>query len=175
MASKEQRPIAPHATICRPPAATMASITHRFSALAMCLADARCQSGCRSISRPNMDYRSHRRRCWRVLRASQWNFPRFRWLAVGAVRHACRDRALRCSVVCAGLFVLGVAFAWGVASTFKYIGDDIPDFMGAVSGIVGMAFLLPIMFAQSSTGSGSTRVASCCRLAPSRFCECRIS
>ena len=49
------------------------------------------------------------------------------------------------------LLVLGVAFACGMASTFKYIGDDFPDSMGAVSGIVGMAgglggFLLPIMF-----------------------------
>ena len=46
---------------------------------------------------------------------------------------------------------LGVAFACGMASTFKYIADDFPDNMGAVSGIVGMAgglggFLLPIMF-----------------------------
>ncbi len=49
------------------------------------------------------------------------------------------------------LFVLGVCFACGMASTFKYIGDDFPTNMGAVSGIVGMAgglggFLLPIMF-----------------------------
>jgi len=49
------------------------------------------------------------------------------------------------------LFVLGIAFACGMASTFKYIGDDFPDSMGAVSGIVGMigglgGFLLPIMF-----------------------------
>jgi NNP family nitrate/nitrite transporter-like MFS transporter len=49
------------------------------------------------------------------------------------------------------LFILGVAFAFGMASTFKYIGDDFPERMGAVSGIVGMAgglggFLLPIMF-----------------------------
>ncbi|HVV41429.1 MAG TPA: nitrate/nitrite transporter [Nitrobacter sp.] len=49
------------------------------------------------------------------------------------------------------LFALGIAFACGMASTFKYIGDDFPDSMGAVSGIVGMAgglggFLLPIMF-----------------------------
>ena len=49
------------------------------------------------------------------------------------------------------LFVLGIAFACGMASTFKYVGDDFPDRMGAVSGIVGMAgglggFLLPIMF-----------------------------
>ena len=49
------------------------------------------------------------------------------------------------------LFVFGVAFACGMASTFKYIGDEFPDNMGVVSGIVGMAgglggFLLPIMF-----------------------------
>jgi NNP family nitrate/nitrite transporter-like MFS transporter len=49
------------------------------------------------------------------------------------------------------LMVLGVAFACGMASTFKYIADDFPENMGAVSGIVGMAgglggFLLPIMF-----------------------------
>ncbi|MGO4558122.1 MFS transporter [Mesorhizobium sp. 2RAF21] len=49
------------------------------------------------------------------------------------------------------LFGLGIAFACGMASTFKYIGDDFPDSIGAVSGIVGMAgglggFLLPIMF-----------------------------
>jgi NNP family nitrate/nitrite transporter-like MFS transporter len=49
------------------------------------------------------------------------------------------------------LFVLGIAFACGMASTFKYIGNDYPDSMGVVSGIVGMVgglggFLLPIMF-----------------------------
>jgi NNP family nitrate/nitrite transporter-like MFS transporter len=49
------------------------------------------------------------------------------------------------------LFALGIAFACGMASTFKYIGDDFPENMGTVSGIVGMVgglggFLLPIMF-----------------------------
>ncbi|MEJ8570351.1 nitrate/nitrite transporter [Microbaculum marinum] len=49
------------------------------------------------------------------------------------------------------LFILGVAFASGMASTFKYIGDEFPNSIGTVSGIVGMVgglggFLLPIMF-----------------------------
>jgi NNP family nitrate/nitrite transporter-like MFS transporter len=49
------------------------------------------------------------------------------------------------------LMALGVAFACGMASTFKYIADEFPDRMGAVSGIVGMVgglggFFLPIMF-----------------------------
>ena len=47
--------------------------------------------------------------------------------------------------------VLGVAFAFGKASVFKYISDDYPDNIGTVSGIVGLAggmggFVLPIMF-----------------------------
>lgn len=47
--------------------------------------------------------------------------------------------------------VLGVAFAFGKASVFKYIGDDYPDNIGAISGIVGLAgglggFVLPILF-----------------------------
>ncbi len=57
------------------------------------------------------------------------------------------------------LMVLGVAFACGMASTFKYIADDFPDNIGTVSGIVGMAgglggFLLPIMFGAILDGLG---------------------
>jgi NNP family nitrate/nitrite transporter-like MFS transporter len=49
------------------------------------------------------------------------------------------------------LFALGLAFACGMASTFKYVGDDFPENMGVVTGIVGLAgglggFLLPIVF-----------------------------
>ncbi|MFZ3203191.1 MAG: nitrate/nitrite transporter [Pseudomonas sp.] len=49
------------------------------------------------------------------------------------------------------LFVVGIAFAFGKASVFKYISDDYPGNMGAISGIVGLAgglggFVLPIMF-----------------------------
>jgi NNP family nitrate/nitrite transporter-like MFS transporter len=49
------------------------------------------------------------------------------------------------------MFVMGVAWAVGKASVFKYIADDYPKNIGVVSGIVGLAggmggFLLPIMF-----------------------------
>jgi NNP family nitrate/nitrite transporter-like MFS transporter len=49
------------------------------------------------------------------------------------------------------MFILGIAFAFGKASVFKYIGDDFPTNIGTVSGIVGLAgglggFVLPIMF-----------------------------
>lgn len=47
--------------------------------------------------------------------------------------------------------VLGVAWAFGKASVFKYISDDYPRNIGAISGIVGLAgglggFILPILF-----------------------------
>lgn len=49
------------------------------------------------------------------------------------------------------MFTMGIAFAIGKASVFKYISDDYPNNMGVVSGVVGMAgglggFILPIMF-----------------------------
>jgi MFS transporter, NNP family, nitrate/nitrite transporter len=49
------------------------------------------------------------------------------------------------------LFVLGVAWAFGKASVFKYISDEYPKNIGAISGIVGLAgglggFVLPILF-----------------------------
>jgi NNP family nitrate/nitrite transporter-like MFS transporter len=47
--------------------------------------------------------------------------------------------------------VLGIAMAFGKASVFKYIADDYPHSIGAISGIVGLAgglggFVLPILF-----------------------------
>ena len=49
------------------------------------------------------------------------------------------------------MFVLGIAWAFGKASVFKYISDDYPQNIGAISGIVGLAgglggFVLPIVF-----------------------------
>lgn len=49
------------------------------------------------------------------------------------------------------LFILGIAWAFGKASVFKYIANDYPANIGVISGIVGLAgglggFLLPILF-----------------------------
>lgn len=49
------------------------------------------------------------------------------------------------------MFTMGIAFAIGKASVFKYISDDYPHNIGVVSGVVGLAggmggFLMPVMF-----------------------------
>src|SRR5574343_234581 len=49
------------------------------------------------------------------------------------------------------LSIIGVAWAFGKASVFKYISDDYPHNIGVISGIVGLigglgGFILPIMF-----------------------------
>ena len=49
------------------------------------------------------------------------------------------------------MFTLGIAFAVGKASVFKYISDDYPHNIGVISGVVGLVggmggFILPIMF-----------------------------
>ena len=59
--------------------------------------------------------------------------------------------------------VVGVAWAFGKASVFKYISNEFPTNIGAVSGVVGLAgglggFILPIMFGalQDITGIRSS-------------------
>jgi NNP family nitrate/nitrite transporter-like MFS transporter len=61
------------------------------------------------------------------------------------------------------MFVMGIAWAVGKASVFKYISDEYSGNIGVVSGIVGLAgglggFLLPIMFGMllDFTGVNST-------------------
>ncbi|MBS1157273.1 MAG: putative Nitrite extrusion protein (Nitrite facilitator) NarK [Proteobacteria bacterium] len=49
------------------------------------------------------------------------------------------------------LFIAGIGMAIGKASVFKFISDEFPHNIGAVSGVVGLAggmggFILPIMF-----------------------------
>ena len=49
------------------------------------------------------------------------------------------------------MFLLGIAWAFGKASVFKYISDDYPHNIGVISGVVGLAgglggFVLPILF-----------------------------
>ncbi|MFA7095900.1 MAG: nitrate/nitrite transporter [Gammaproteobacteria bacterium] len=49
------------------------------------------------------------------------------------------------------LFAVGIAWGFGKASVFKYISDEFPHNIGAISGIVGLVgglggFVLPIMF-----------------------------
>ncbi|MGE5321099.1 MAG: MFS transporter [Hyphomicrobiaceae bacterium] len=58
---------------------------------------------------------------------------------------------LNATVFTVVMFTLGVVFALGKASVFKYISDDYPHNIGVVSGVVGLAgglggFLMPIMF-----------------------------
>ena len=61
------------------------------------------------------------------------------------------DIGLNATVFTILLFVMGIAMAVGKASVFKFVADDFPTNIGAVSGVVGLAgglggFLLPIMF-----------------------------
>jgi NNP family nitrate/nitrite transporter-like MFS transporter len=49
------------------------------------------------------------------------------------------------------LFIVGIAWGFGKASVFKYIGDEYPHNIGVISGIVGLigglgGFIFPILF-----------------------------
>jgi NNP family nitrate/nitrite transporter-like MFS transporter len=61
------------------------------------------------------------------------------------------------------MFLMGIAWAIGKASVFKYISDEYTNNIGVVSGLVGLigglgGFLLPIMFGAliDVTGVNST-------------------
>jgi NNP family nitrate/nitrite transporter-like MFS transporter len=61
------------------------------------------------------------------------------------------------------MFLMGIAWAIGKASVFKYVSDEYTDNIGVVSGLVGLigglgGFLLPIMFGAliDVTGVNST-------------------
>ncbi len=61
------------------------------------------------------------------------------------------DIGLNSTVFTVLMFSIGVAWAVGKASVFKYISDDYPHNIGVISGVVGLAgglggFFLPIMF-----------------------------
>ncbi|KDP88602.1 MFS transporter [Cupriavidus basilensis] len=87
--------------------------------------------------------------CWICLFLLSYPQTEFTVAAVDGVRHF--RLGLNIYAFTALLAVLGVAFAFGKASVFKYISDDYPDNIGAISGIVGLAgglggFVLPILF-----------------------------
>lgn len=49
------------------------------------------------------------------------------------------------------LFIVGIAWGFGKASVFRYIGDEYPENIGVISGIVGLigglgGFLFPVLF-----------------------------
>ncbi len=62
------------------------------------------------------------------------------------------------------MFAAGIAMAVGKASVFKFVANDYPDNIGAVSGAVGLAggmggFLLPIIFGALLDWSGGRSTA----------------
>jgi NNP family nitrate/nitrite transporter-like MFS transporter len=64
------------------------------------------------------------------------------------------------------IFILGIAWASGKASVFKYISDDYPENIGVISGVVELAggmggFVLPIMFGALMTSPASVLPPSC--------------
>jgi NNP family nitrate/nitrite transporter-like MFS transporter len=61
------------------------------------------------------------------------------------------DLGLNVWLFTALLFIVGIAWGFGKASVFKYIGDEYPHNIGVISGIVGLigglgGFIFPILF-----------------------------
>ena len=74
-------------------------------------------------------------------------------LSIPGPRNAGDSGGLNVYIFTTMLFLLGIVVAIGKASVFKYIGDEYPKNVGAVSGAVGLAggmggFVLPLLFNQ---------------------------
>ena len=79
------------------------------------------------------------------------SYPQTSFTVLTANGPASFDIGLNVYAFTALVFVLGVCWAFGKASVFKYISDDYPTNIGAISGVVGLAgglggFILPILF-----------------------------
>ena len=79
------------------------------------------------------------------------SYPQTRFTVLTANGPASFDIGLNVYSFTLLVFVLGVCWAFGKASVFKYISDDYPANIGAISGVVGLAgglggFVLPILF-----------------------------
>ncbi len=79
------------------------------------------------------------------------SYPQTHFTVLTATGPASFDIGLNVYAFTGLVFVLGVCWAFGKASVFKYISDDYPANIGAISGIVGLAgglggFVLPILF-----------------------------
>ncbi len=79
------------------------------------------------------------------------SYPQTSFTVLTANGPASFDIGLNVYAFTALVFVLGVCWAFGKASVFKYISDDYPTNIGAISGVVGLAgglggFVLPILF-----------------------------
>ena len=75
------------------------------------------------------------------------------------------------------LFVLGIALAFGMASTFKYIGEDFPNASAPFPGSLAWPAVLAVSCCRSCSARSliilaSIRAVSCCSTASSRFRWC---
>lgn len=78
-------------------------------------------------------------------------YPQHRVIFKTIRGEATLDLGLNVWLFTALLFVVGIAWGFGKASVFKYIGDEYPYNIGVISGIVGLigglgGFLFPILF-----------------------------
>jgi MFS transporter, NNP family, nitrate/nitrite transporter len=91
------------------------------------------------------------------------SYPQTDFTVKTATGTATFSMGLNVYVFTALMFLLGISWAFGKASVFKYISNDYPENIGTISGIVGLAgglggFVLPIMFGalQDFTGIRSS-------------------